>query len=316
MAPLLLDNERGVGLPLAWVVAAVLIAVVLAAPQRGMGQVVPAKPFSLDDSRYLPRSAPASEPMTPRMIDAVGRTGGRRAESVYGPGCDARAVAAFFGPDLLPAEFVVVPGSSFLARPQSAADKAAAIAFELKLILNHLQGNGDAVAGRHHLCVGIYDFGEEINAMAQSEGYVMVDPRLITILTREGGGLLISTFEKFVYYHELAHALQYWNPALMFHDATARRSELVADCVAGALLASTDSSDFLRTFEQERFVRQAAAVGDWDVFSTDHHGIPAERANAVRTGAGIAATRAAQAGGSTRGITSEWLLQRCNEAER
>lgn len=63
-------------------------------------------------------------------------------------------------------------------------------------------------------------------------------------------------------------------------------------------------------------MRQAAAVGDWDVFSKDHHGIPAEQGNAVRTGAGIASTRAAQAGGATRGITSEWLLQRCNETAR
>ncbi|HEX5000500.1 MAG TPA: hypothetical protein VFY29_19915 [Terriglobia bacterium] len=53
----------------------------------------------------------------------------------------------------------------------------------------------------------------------------------------------MSSFERFVYYHEFAHALQYWHPSLRFRDSAVRREELAADCVAAALLKSVYKDD-------------------------------------------------------------------------
>ncbi|MEK7691677.1 MAG: hypothetical protein AAB425_11725, partial [Bdellovibrionota bacterium] len=88
--------------------------------------------------------------------------------------------------------------------------------------------------------------------------------------------------------HEMAHQFQYWHSNPYRSDLTPRRTELVADCVAGAyataLLGLSPDSPIV-----VRMADTAAAAGDNGMHDTSHHGKPSERRLMIRAGAWVTA---------------------------
>jgi hypothetical protein len=77
--------------------------------------------------------------------------------------------------------------------------------------------------------------------------------------------------------HEFAHILQF----TLKHSFTSKLSELQADFLAGWYLGKTKE---LKIEELEPFARSLYEKGDFEFWSTDHHGTPAERAEMMIQG--------------------------------
>jgi len=84
----------------------------------------------------------------------------------------------------------------------------------------------------------------------------------------------------YVIAHEYAHAMQ---TAFGFMPRSTPAAELQADCLAGVYLGVIPNLTL-----DERDVREIAAfaysIGDYSVWSRQHHGTPAQRVGAVATG--------------------------------
>jgi hypothetical protein len=77
--------------------------------------------------------------------------------------------------------------------------------------------------------------------------------------------------------HEFAHILQF----KLKHSFVGKQSELQADFLAGWYLGKTKELSFE---ELEPFARSLFEKGDFEFWSTDHHGTPAERAEMMIQG--------------------------------
>jgi len=61
-------------------------------------------------------------------------------------------------------------------------------------------------------------------------------------------------------------------------------AELIADCMAGAWAASAYYKGYLEEGDYEEAVSALEAIGDYEIFSPQHHGTPQERVVALLTG--------------------------------
>jgi predicted metalloprotease len=89
----------------------------------------------------------------------------------------------------------------------------------------------------------------------------------------------------YVIAHEYAHNVQ--TELGIFsraRRATARPTELQADCLAGAWANSVYEQGLLEPGDLEEAVATAQAVGDFDTANPQHHGTPRERRDALLTG--------------------------------
>jgi hypothetical protein len=223
--------------------------------------------------------------------------------------CSASAALEAVGPDILPNNALLtgvgakdqVPVPFFTGQIQETINRATGALTKL----------GDTEIQRRRVCVGIYNWGE-LNARSYSEGYILVDP----IAIREMWSLPNRTMfsDQQVYLHEFAHQLQFWYGNPFTGDATARRSELAADCVGSALLHLSWRGlgrDFL-SVEALGIVASADRVGDDDENSPNHHGTSAERKQAVVAGKNLIEAHFLLVP-SGAGLTGRRILHRCNE---
>lgn len=89
----------------------------------------------------------------------------------------------------------------------------------------------------------------------------------------------------YVIAHEYAHNVQYELGIFSrSRAATARPTELQADCLAGTWANSVYEQGLLEPGDLQEAVNTALAVGDFDVGAAQHHGTPGERRDALLTG--------------------------------
>lgn len=173
----------------------------------------------------------------------------------------------------------------------------------------------DPVVKGHHICVGFYfekEAGAMGNAEATLEGYIKFDPRLLSYIYSLPTNLRNQLSEKFIYFHEFAHQLQFWNhdpitfAALEGRIPTVRPVELAADCVASAMLwRDVRGNTWSDAKNQNAILNAAEAVGDFEVLNSSHHGKPLERRQAVQAGFRVASQ-------ALFAQTSAFLIQACN----
>ena len=307
-----------------------LVAVLSSVPLCAQARQKP-KPFSASDTVYMPRAqrrlarVPAG---TPSQQDNLAPGAMRGVFSVYDDAqrCTPSAIAPATQTRLVP------PAQSLVAKGFWLGNTAREYALEMTLslgaLLDHLRSNGDEIAARRHVCVGMADFSPQgPNARSYPAGYIMVDPRVLAFIQSQHPESLLRGSENMFLAHEFAHQVQFWNaPQPFFTDPSVRRLELAADCVAGALERSSAASAWkalgspasaangFQSYATRALADQAHFVGDDDVNSEHHHGRPAERLRAVLAGADIIESRLVAAGGSTGGVTGAWLLGQCNAA--
>jgi hypothetical protein len=69
-----------------------------------------------------------------------------------------------------------------------------------------------------------------------------------------------------------------------YGSPTGKYFELIADCMAGVWAASVYYQGYLENGDFEEAVGALEAIGDYNLSSATHHGTPAERVQALRTG--------------------------------
>jgi hypothetical protein len=145
---------------------------------------------------------------------------------------------------------------------------------------------GDPVVERRHICVAMFKSAEP--AISLQAGYIAVNPGTIGTLVQ--GLSDPQTGLNFIYTHEFMHHLLYWGTNPFRGEATARRTELLADCGAAAIMGmrlkgAVSSSRALAA------IRSAAInSGDFELLRAKHHGSPAERPWVVDAGLKFALT--------------------------
>ena len=87
----------------------------------------------------------------------------------------------------------------------------------------------------------------------------------------------------YVVAHEYGHNIQQETGTLVGH-ARALPTELNADCLAGTWAAWAYKRGQLTSSDLQQMLAAAAAVGDFEMLSPQHHGTPEERRDAVQTG--------------------------------
>lgn len=180
--------------------------------------------------------------------------------------------------------------------------------------MGKLQRSGDRELDGRYVCAGLYDYGE-LNARAYSAGYILADTRLaLKAKNSINDGTFVSDFPVL---HELAHQFQFWTRDATLSEATMRRAELGADCVAGSLIALIHPRflSFVESSDEAEASRLGQAFGDYSYFEKGHHGTPYERWSAVRDGIGLLKdwqARKGLKGDDYTGLSSKLLLFRCN----
>lgn len=179
-----------------------------------------------------------------------------------------------------------------------------------------LVANGDAVVAGRHVCLGVARF-ESPNALSQPLGYLLFDPQLVFDVNQNADRSLYS-FDA-IRTHELAHQLQYWHGDETLRDQRAgapyaRRSELQADCVAGALIAGQALPTIGRElwdFSKHGIRAAVRAVGDMLLEDGGHHGTPTERDRAAAKGVAVGQAALLVDVGPYPQLTSKALLDAC-----
>ncbi len=186
--------------------------------------------------------------------------------------------------------------------------------------LDSLARQGDTKTLGRHVCVGFY-FGapEHVtgNASSHTFGYLLFDYRAIENLY----SIKNRSFwvHHYLILHELAHQLQYWNNDQEVQKTfqglqTAKKPELAADCLAGALfrLNHLGLTKDLYDLSFKGVLEGAALIGDHSIGDPGHHGTPAERRFATGFGSSLVAEFEQELRDGTLRVTSEYLLNRCN----
>ena len=97
---------------------------------------------------------------------------------------------------------------------------------------------------------------------------------------RPGGDLAVA----YVVAHEVGHAVQFQQHRPSAEATTVRPKELQADCYAGIWADEKYLSGQLDTAKIGAAMDATREVGDYEYDHPQHHGTPAERTNAFRTG--------------------------------
>ena len=87
----------------------------------------------------------------------------------------------------------------------------------------------------------------------------------------------------YVVAHEYGHNMQQETGTLVGHTR-ALPTELNADCLAGTWAGWANKRGQLTSSDLQQMLDAAAAVGDFEMLSREHHGTPQERRDAVQTG--------------------------------
>lgn len=224
------------------------------------------------------------------------------------PECNPQAVLRIVGPKLWTEESRIQFSSG---RNSNVGHYNKSLAFDLNQALNHLIKAGDKELVRRHVCVGAYDYGQVVNAISYSAGFILYDPKLVVYMNEELPGRSMYSLRQ-VMFHELAHQFQFWFGSRFSADSSDRRGELVADCVGAALagLELEGLSDDLYRISSEGVVRAVASLGDFEVNSRSHHGTPVEREKAARSGLQMIRTQSTFMRLSNT-LTAKSILQKC-----
>lgn len=190
--------------------AAVLSSVPLCAQARQK-----AKPFSASDTVYMPRAQrrlarfPAG---TPSQQDNLAPGAIRGVFSVYDDAerCTPSAIAPATQTRLVPPAQALVAKGFWLGN--TVREYALEMTLSLGALRDHLRSNGDAIAARRHVCVGMADFSPKgPNARSYPAGYVMVDPRVLAFIQSQHPGSPLRGSENMFLAHEFAHQVQFWS---------------------------------------------------------------------------------------------------------
>ena len=193
----------------------------------------------------------------------------------------------------------------------------------LNQVFNVLASYGDPVINNRHICTGYYmDPLPGGNALSYGRGYIIFDFRLfqrLNELPNEQRGMYLYDY---VIYHEFAHQLQYWtlDPEIIKKLQglqSSEKSELAADCVAGALirLVNLRTPDELFNISFRGATGAAIEVGSYNFHSPDFHGTPLNRSIATNYGANMIANLRADILGENGLLykpNAVELLKRCN----
>ncbi|MES2645137.1 MAG: hypothetical protein V4850_36960 [Myxococcota bacterium] len=169
----------------------------------------------------------------------------------------------------------------------------------------------DPDAATRHVCVAPYLTAGDGGGVATSSGYIFYDASSLGALLRLDGGNVVSLDALAA--HEFGHQVQYWLGDRFRGEVTVRRTELVADCLAGAFLTmgSTDLGEAAATY-----AGVGAAVKSWADTAwrnPQHHGSPIERETASALGVSYALEDRSRQGGLFH-ATAQELLTACEDA--
>lgn len=103
------------------------------------------------------------------------------------------------------------------------------------------------------------------------DGNVYIDAVALAQLAQDFG----DAAPVYVVAHEYGHAAQH--RLGMLESQSVKRAELQADCFAGLMFAAMEQQGLLEADDLEEASTIAAAVGDHEYTSADHHGTPIER---------------------------------------
>ncbi len=179
---------------------------------------------------------------------------------------------------------------------------------------------GDRSLRSRHVCTGFYNdvSAENGNAKSMTLGYMIFDFRLIRHVYDLPEKMRSNWALDFIALHEFAHQLQFWNNdevtlKALKGEASARKSELGADCVAASLLTmmNTELSRDLFTISFQGVLGTASALGDYGVHLPGHHGTPYERQQAAEFGSQYVAFWYLTHQRSLYGLKSADLLRVC-----
>lgn len=187
--------------------------------------------------------------------------------------------------------------------------------------LNLLNANNDIFTAGKHICVGFFNDEKAVigNAYSYTHGYMIFDFKMIQYLYDLPDARRSSWVYDFLALHEFSHQLQYWNGDKNMLDAlqqkqTSRKSELAADCSAGALLALVNIKlpDDLYQVSSVGISGAANALGDYNTEAQDHHGKPLEREKAAKYGEWLVLSQKQQINNGGLKLTSSSILKSCN----
>lgn len=143
---------------------------------------------------------------------------------------------------------------------------------------------GDNRLSGRHVCLGMINYAKGPNAISHPQGYVLFDPRFMFIVAREPGNNAAAV--PTVLMHEFAHQLQFWFGDPFRADKSHRRTELAADCIAGAIQAMRAAISPNLNFNAyaSGIPASVAKLGDLNFEGVDHHGTDIERNTVAKFG--------------------------------
>jgi hypothetical protein len=192
-------------------------------------------------------------------------------------------------PDLIPAEQNIPIG--LRAIPASKLNVGLVDTIQ-KAIQLFVDMRNDRDLRTKNLCVGLYNFGE-INAFSHVDGYLFFDPSLLDHFLAGFNDRTMLSLDMVVY-HELAHQFEFWYGDAFENDATYKRSELTADCVAAYINAALYRFRFGEegwNLSKKGILKAVESIGDFQYENRNHHGTPAERYKSAQLGIEIAESR-------------------------
>src|SRR5438093_867683 len=184
-----------------------------------------AKPFSLADTVYLPG---ARATMT-GAFDVWDRARCSTSDFQRAVGVRALEDSAEFS--------TMAVGVDKELRKTTVGAHARVATTKLNRALDALRANGDILPGARTLCVGYMPFLTTPSLVSSRGGFIAVEPTTFAQVSSADNGSEYT--EELLYFHALGHQLQYWLGHRFESDPAARRRELQADCVAGALAVMT-----------------------------------------------------------------------------